>query len=256
MRATYIESLADICTVLGFIALLIKIVDWSLLSAHKLLIKNLATHVGFWLSEQKAGRYLKLVRSRNAQRFFSILMHIAAMALTLSMYFELLYLQGPTDRTFHRFFELAGLGVVLLSTVLVGFWWHPQLMAWVAKPESVLLYFARLWAASLVSFLAFYGYISLLFIISDSLRFNSGWPALTAKFIAFMAIFPLGIESFTIMLIFVLSMHWMIFIFLTMLLFKMIELFCSRIVEQDNGPAVVSVGLILVATGVTVKLLM
>jgi hypothetical protein len=141
------EALTNTMIWTGGIVGVMKLLDFLLGQAQKKWLTSAAERARLWLSYQRAGRYISLVRSRKVQFWFSLFTHFSMLfivsaflaktflGLNVDAYLELGH---PRVYTFQVWIDVLAL---IGSTIVVSFWIHPRISICIAAAPTLPRYF-------------------------------------------------------------------------------------------------------------------
>jgi hypothetical protein len=160
------DILGSITLWTGTLVGVLKLIDWLLSPRQKRRIASWAATTWIWLDEQRLGKFVSAVRSVRAQTILSLVAHtVITLAALLFLgrvflgwtgYVEI-YIGTPRLHVFQVWVDVAA---ILLSMILLSFFLHPRITAWIAGAPSVPRYFLRASFAVLLSYLIMRLYIS------------------------------------------------------------------------------------------------
>lgn len=277
-----VDTLGSISFWAGALVAVLKLVDWLLSPQQKRTLASWAATAWIWLDEQRLGKFVAAVRSLHAQRILSLVAH--AIILLVSLLFLgraflgwrgliEIYIGTPRLYLSQVWVDIAA---ILVSMILLSFFCHPRITAWIAGASSVSYYFVRAGGAAALSYAILQLYIHGLIWVglplgrgtADGTKGFLG-PAFfapgsaedyggTLNVVVLHAVTallgaPVLIETLLLLTILYCSIGWMLFISLLSGLHIAGKFVMLRIAEHKDGP-VLAVSALLIAAGAIIKL--
>ena len=145
---------------------ILKLIDWLLAARHKKRVTDVAETLWLWLSYQRSGAYMALLRRKRLQATMAALIYLFLFGTTFVAVAQRVFRIGgvgpfilTTDLKLGHpqlyesdlFVDAAALFV---ATVVGSLWLHPKIARWIGAATSVPRYFGRLALAFAVSWMA------------------------------------------------------------------------------------------------------
>jgi len=263
------EQLAEFSIWVGGIIGLLKVVDWLLSERQKQAITAASEHAWIWLSDQRAGKYIELIRNKKIQVGFVLFAHISLIVIALLFLFRVFlsipinaYLELGHPRIY-RFQVLIDIFSLCVSMFLVAKYIHPRASAHISDASSVIRSLGRtaklLGLCILVAFvllIAQYpviGFDSPFFTLDDPQQiklayenmFGGQLVVVLIHAVSSLVTAPVLVEWIILQSILFLSVYWLIFVVLLIALFSILKFILIRIVESKNGPVLALSGLLI-----------
>jgi hypothetical protein len=272
----------------GFTVGILKVVDWLLNSQQKAWITDKVEIAWCWLSDQRSGKFTSLVRSQRVQIGFSFAAHAMMLYIVLAFLGRVFWgvqvnaqLQLGHPRLYAWQVWIDALAL-LVSAVIVSMKVHPRITRWITAKESLFAYFRRAFLAFCGCFLLMGVFVAIFIPAVHSLPFFlSGTEApygnleldavqtrqvyedvlggmrgvAVVHFVTAVIAAPLMAETLLNQVILFLSIYWVVFVWIMIAIFRILQFILLRIAESPNGP-ILGISGALIGLGAIVKALL
>jgi hypothetical protein len=253
-----------------------KLLDFLLGARQKKVLTSCAEAGWIWLSDQRAGRYIALMRSHRFQLGSIVVAHISILSIVLSfigrVYFG--WRINVSLELGHPRIYLEQVWVdavsVLVSLVLITKIVHPRISTWIGAAASHRQY---LWRCT-KAYLACWGILALLMLVqypiigfdspvftaSDAKDMASSYEKMLGGQVGVYLVHaatalvaaPAIAELLLLQVILFASLYWLCLVWIAAIIFQVLRFLLMRIAESKDGP-VLALSALLVAAGAIAK---